>query len=137
MPFEKQLPPGYSDPLFSDVALYVGRFTTKELVTDYDAINQNIFLILTTPIRAKWWRPRLGSNIPAYLFQPMDDTTAGQIRTEILTLLARNMEYRVVINSVLVVPNYDTQLYAVEITYTAVDISGERNKFQFSLNKQT
>lgn len=123
-------------PLYSDINLYVGRFSNKELVFDEDAINQNIFLIITTPIRSKWFRIRYGSNIPAYLFEPMDDMTARAIRQEISTLLSRNSELRVKIESVLVVPNYTSQMYAVEIIYTAPNINGEPIVFQFGLNKQ-
>lgn len=123
-------------PLYSDINLYVGRFSNKELVFDEDAINQNIFLIITTPIRSKWFRIRYGSNIPAYLFEPMDDMTAKSIRQEISTLLSRNNELRVKIESVLVVPNYASQMYAVEIIYTAPNINGEPIVFQFGLNKQ-
>lgn len=125
-----------NSPIYSDVNLYVGRFSNKELVYDYEAINQNIFLIITTPIRSKWFRVRLGSNIPKYLFEPMDDMTANKIKGEILHLLKRNQELRVQITSVRVVPNYNTQLYAVEIVYTAENIGDEPFAFQFGLNRQ-
>lgn len=123
-------------PLYSDINLYVGTFSNKELVYDTDSINQNIFLIITTPIRSKWFRVRYGSNIPAYLFEPMDEMTSNRIRREILTLLSRNDELRVTIQSVLVVPNYVNQVYAVEIVYTAPNIDGKPVIFQFGLNHQ-
>jgi len=123
-------------PLYSDINLYVGRFSNKELVYDNDAINQNIFLIITTPIRSKWFRIRYGSNIPAYLFEPMDEMTSNRIKREIQSLLSRNQELRVKILTVDVYPNYQTQLYAVSITYSAPNISGDPVEFQFGLNKQ-
>jgi phage baseplate assembly protein W len=125
------------DPLqFSDVNLYVARLSNKELVFGYDAINQNIFLIVLTPIRSKWFRPRLGSNVPAYLFEPMDDLTASRIRGEIQTLLERNFENRVKINAVRVTPDYTNQLYVVEISYVAVNLSNEPYILRFGLNRQ-
>ena len=124
-------------PLYSDVNLYVGRFSNKELVYGTDAINQNIFLIITTPIRSKWFRIRYGSNIPQYLFEPMDEMTSNRIRREIQTLLSRNEELRVTIESVQVVPNYQANVYAVEIVYVAPNIDGKRVEFQFGLNKHT
>ena len=123
-------------PLYSDVNLYVGRFSNKELVYDYESINQNIFLIITTPIRSKWFRVRYGSNIPTYLFEPMDDMTAARIRAEIQSLLSRNNELRVIIQSVRVIPNYANQVYACEIIYTAVEIGDQPYRFQFGLNRQ-
>ena len=85
----------HNAPIYSDINLWVGKFSNDLIVHDYDAINQNIFLIVTTPIRSKWFDPFLGSNIPKYLFEPMDDITASDIKTEIGTLLTRNLEYRV------------------------------------------
>lgn len=123
-------------PLYSDINLYVGTFSNKELVYDTDSINQNIFLIITTPIRSKWFRVRYGSNIPAYLFEPMDDMTSNRIQREIKTLLSRNDELRVTIESVKVIPNYSVQVYAVEIIYSAPNLDGKPVIFQFGLNKQ-
>ena len=123
-------------PLYSDINLYVGTFSNKELVYDTDSINQNLFLIITTPIRSKWFRVRYGSNIPAYLFEPMDEMTSNRIQREIKTLLMRNDELRVTIESVKVVPNYSVQIYAVEIIYTAPNLDGKPVIFQFGLNKQ-
>jgi Phage baseplate assembly protein W len=123
-------------PIYSDINLYVGTHSNKELVYNEDSINQNIFLIITTPIRSKWFRIRYGSNIPAYLFEPMDDMTASRIRTEIRTLLSRNDELRVTITKVNVYPNYTLQAYGVEVYYTAPNLDGKPVLFQFALNKQ-
>lgn len=124
------------DMQFSDINLYVTRISSKELVYGYEAINQNIFLIVLTPIRSKWFRVHLGSNIPKYLFEPMDDLTSARIRSEIKTLLERNGEPRVVINAVRVTPDYAQQMYIVEISYTAVDIGSDPYILRFGLNRQ-
>lgn len=121
---------------YSDINLWVGRFSNDLIIYDYDAINQNIFLIITTPIRSKWFDVYLGSNIPKYLFEPMDNITARDIRSEIFTLLSRNLETRVVINSVQVVPHPEEQVYVVEIEYTVEEIAETSTTFRFALNKQ-
>lgn len=121
---------------YSDVNLWVGRFSNDLIIYDYDAINQNIFLIITTPIRSKWFDVYLGSNIPKYLFEPMDTITARDIRSEIFTLLSRNLETRVVINSVQVVPHPEEQVYVVEVEYTVEEIAETSTTFRFALNKQ-
>ncbi len=126
----------HNAPIYSDINLWVGKFSNDLIVHDYDAINQNIFLIVTTPIRSKWFDPFLGSNIPKYLFEPMDDITASDIKTEIGTLLTRNLEYRVKIENVRVIPNYDMQVYGVEVNYVCDELSNASNQFQFALNKQ-
>lgn len=121
---------------YSDINLWVGRFSNDLIIYDYDAINQNIFLIITTPIRSKWFDVYLGSNIPKYLFEPMDNITARDIRSEIFTLLSRNLETRVVINSVQVVPHPEEQVYVVEVEYTVEEIAETSTTFRFALNKQ-
>lgn len=126
----------HNAPIYSDINLWVGKFSNDLIVHDYDAINQNIFLIVTTPIRSKWFDPFLGSNIPKYLFEPMDEITASDIKTEIGTLLTRNLEYRVKIENVRVIPNYDMQVYGVEVNYVCDELSNASNQFQFALNKQ-
>lgn len=126
----------HNAPIYSDINLWVGKFSNDLIVHDYDAINQNIFLIVTTPIRSKWFDPFLGSNIPKYLFEPLDDITASDIKTEIGTLLTRNLEYRVKIENVRVIPNYDMQAYGVEVNYVCDELSNDSNQFQFALNKQ-
>lgn len=126
----------HNAPIYSDINLWVGKFSNDLIVHDYDAINQNIFLIVTTPIRSKWFDPFLGSNIPKYLFEPLDDITASDIKTEIGTLLTRNLEYRVKIENVRVIPNYDMQAYGVEVNYVCDELSNASNQFQFALNKQ-
>lgn len=125
------------DPLqYSDINLYVTRLSNKDLVFGYESINQNIFLIVLTPIRSKWFRVRYGSNIPKYLFEPMDDMTASRIRGEIMTLLVRNDELRVKINAVRVTPDYTNQLYVVEINYVAVNLGSDPYILRFGLNRQ-
>lgn len=122
--------------LFSDINLFVGVFSHDELVYNADAINQNIFLICTTPIRTKWFKIRYGSNIPEYLFEPMDESTAGLIRTEINGLLTRNLETRVKITRVTVSPNYIDQVYVVRVEYEVAVLATQPFLFEFALNKQ-
>lgn len=121
---------------YSDINLWVGRFSNNELVYDYDAINQNIFLIVTTPIRSKWFDIFLGSNIYKYLFEPMDDETTNAIRTEISTLMSRNREPRAKVTGISVVANYDMEAYGVEVSYVCEELSDKPHTFRFSLNRQ-
>jgi phage baseplate assembly protein W len=120
-------------PVYSDVNLFLGAGSPNTLVTDADSVNQNIMLICTTPIRSKWFRPRIGSNIPEYLFDPVDDISAQKIRTEILTLFPRNGELRITVESVIVIPVPDEQVHFVSMTYTSPYLDPSRVKFDFNL----
>lgn len=121
--------------LYSDINLFLGEKSPNTLVTDADAVNQNILMAVTTPIRSKWFRPRLGSNIPNYLFDPVDQITASKIQQEIMTLLPRNGEYRVVIESATVIAVPDEQLYYVSITYSSPFLDPNRVVFNFNLGR--
>lgn len=122
--------------IYSDVSMYVGRYSNKEIVTDYTAIDQNIFLISVTPIRSKWFRIPYGSNIPKYLFEPMDEITANRIRNEMRRLLERNDEFRIILNTYEVVPNYEDRVYVVTLSYVAPEISDKPYEMSFSLFAQ-
>jgi phage baseplate assembly protein W len=123
-------------PTYSDINLYVTRYTSKELAEDYASIDQNIFLIVLTPLGSKWRKPRLGTNIIAYLFEPMDEVTTDKIRAEIKGLFIRNAEPRITVTNVTVTPDYENQNYIVSITYIAVQIGDKPYTLRFGLNLQ-
>ena len=120
---------------FSDVNFFMGSKSPNTLVLDADAINQNIILILTTPIRSKWFRPRLGSNIPNYLFDPVDHVTADAIKLEAQTVLSRNGELRVTVTDVEVIPNPEEQYYFVSVKYTSQYLNPSEVTFNFNLRR--
>lgn len=120
---------------FSDVNLFTGQNDRRTLVTQVDAINQNIMMILDTPIRSKWWRPRVGCMIPFFLFEPMDDLTASKIKQEMLTVLETNGETRVTILAAVVLPNYEQQYYFVELQYEVPWLNLNNVQFAFNLSK--
>lgn len=120
-------------PIYSDVNLWLGAQDPNTLVTDVDAVNQNILMIVTTPIRSKWFRPRIGSNIPQYLFDPVDDFGAQKIQSEMMTLFPRNGEFRITVETVVVIPVPDDQAYYVSMTYSSPYLDPSRVVFNFNL----
>lgn len=122
---------------YSDISLYVTRYTTDEVVTEYESINQNLFLMILTPIGSKWRSPRVGTNVVRYLFDPMDKATSDKIKIDIRSVFIRNKEPRVTIQNVDVVADQDTQSYIVTITYVAVQIGDSPYVLRFALNSQT
>jgi phage baseplate assembly protein W len=118
---------------YSDLNLFLGSSDKKLLSTDIESINQNIMMILDTPKQSKWWRPRIGSNLSRYLFEPMDDLTATKIKTEITQILEANGEFRVKLNYVDVVPDYDNEQYYVEIGYNSATLNQNNISFAFNM----
>lgn len=117
---------------FSDVSLYATA-TQNALIFDEHSINQNILLILMTPIRSAWFNPTIGSMIPTFLFEPVDDFTSQKIRSEILTVLPRNMETRVVVEGCVVLPDPDRNNFYISITYNIPALDSKKIIFNFNL----
>lgn len=120
------------DVVYSDVNFVAG-VEPSEIVTNEQAINQNIAMIFDTPYKSKWYRPRIGSNIHKYLFEPIDQTTADRIRFDMLQALSENGEWRVVFDAVLVLPDPENEQYFVMIRYRAPDLEDRQYTFQFNL----
>jgi phage baseplate assembly protein W len=118
---------------YSDINLFLGTSDKNLLVTDVNAVNQNIMMILDTPKQSKWWRPRIGSNISKFLFEPIDDLTATKIKTEIVQVLESNGEFRVKLNYVDVIPDYDNEQYYVEVGYNSTLLNQNNLSFAFNM----
>ena len=117
---------------YSDISLFAQQ-TNSALVFNEQAINQNIVLILMTPIRSCWFMPSLGSMIPQYLFDPIDEVTALKIEREAKAILARNGEYRITVDTVNVRPNPNENYYDVRIVYRAPSLGNKPTPFNFSM----
>ncbi len=120
---------------FSDVGLTAGTSSTYELVQDEASINQNIMMIVSTPVRSKWWRPEIGANLNTYLFEPIDDITSSKIQTELSSILDSNLENRVVFQKIEVIPDVSNQNYYVEVIYTIPALQGKLVNFAFTLGR--
>lgn len=121
--------------IYSDINLFTGSADKRSLVTQIDSINQNILVLLDTPVKSKWWRPRIGSNIDKFLFEPMDNLTASKIRSDIHSALETNGETRVEIQTVEVLPNTEEQYYYVELWYDVPTLNVNNVQFIFNLSK--
>ena len=119
---------------YSDINLYAGQSPTA-LVYDEASVNQNILLILMTPIRACWFEPELGNNLTAYLFDPIDDLTALKMQKEIINVLSRNGELRVQIYDVQVSARPNEQDYYIKIVYNAPGLDANQIVFDFNLGR--
>lgn len=118
--------------IYSDVNLDAGE-DPHEIVTNEDALNQNIAAILDTPIGSKWFRPEIGSQIDSFLFDPIDEVTADRIKFEMETALERNGENRIVFDRVDVIPDPQNSQYYVNIEYSSPALDTGKGNFTFNL----
>ena len=81
-----------------------------------NAIGQSIMNLLKTSHYERPFKPDLGSNLKKFLFEPIDNVTTSLIQDSIFQTLT-NYEPRVVIQSVVAVPNYEEDRYDVTVTF--------------------
>lgn len=119
---------------YSDASLYAQR-TQNALVFDIDSINQNILLILLTPIKSAWFNPTIGCLVPEFLFDPVDEFGADKIKDEITSVLPRNLETRVVVTGCVVTPMPDDNFYYVTVRYDVPELNKTGIVFNFNLGR--
>ena len=105
--------------VFSDVNYACKDIISDELTFNLQAIGQSLMTILSTYRKQRLFHPTFGSNLEMYLFDPVDEITAYNIKNEILQAFSE-WEHRVVINSkdVVVTALLDEEMYSVEVRYS-------------------
>ena len=88
-------------------------------------------IVLTTP-GEKIHDPYFGSNVNALLFENVDEISAVAIRDEIENSL-KNYEPRIVLEEILVDPDYDMNQFDVTNTYRIVGIDVPPTQLEFAL----
>ena len=88
-------------------------------------------IVLTTP-GEKIHDPYFGSNVNALLFENLDVICAVAIRDVIENSL-KNYEPRIVLEEILVDPDYDMNQFDVTITYRIVGIDVPPTQLEFAL----
>lgn len=91
-------------------------------LSDERAIIQSIKTILLTKHYERPFNPDFGSNITKLLFEPLDPITAVSLKREIEQTL-KNYEPRVVLQSVIVKPDFDNNAFAVTIIFIMKSLS--------------
>ena len=125
-----------AEEIYSDVNLWAGVLSPYIMVINESAVNQNILVLCDTPVGSKWFRPKIGTAVLAYLFEPFDDQTATAIGIELESFLTINGENRVIIHKVEVIPDWNNMRYYVEINYSAPQLNLSKISFAFYLSKE-
>lgn len=112
-----------SSRIFSDLDLNFGKHPITGDVTrktKENAIVNSVKNLIMTNYNERPFSPKLGSNITAMLFEPLDMITSSIISSEI-RILIQNFEPRVNINDLQVVPDYDNDGFNVTINFSIVN----------------
>ena len=111
-----------SNPLTNDVIA----------LKNASAIARSVRNIVFTYPGEKFFNPNFGSRISQSLFENLDSTSAIAIRDEIENSI-RNYEPRVILNDVIVDPNYDNNEFNVTIVYRIVGVDVPPQQLEFVL----
>jgi len=120
---------------FKDIS---ASFQTNPLTNDLvvlknaSAIARSIRNIVFTYPGEKFFNPNFGSRISQSLFENLDPTSAIAIRDEIENSI-RNYEPRVILNDVIVDPNYDNNEFNVTVVYRIVGVDVPPQQLEFVL----
>jgi phage baseplate assembly protein W len=111
-----------SNPLSNDVIA----------LKNASAIARSVRNIVFTYPGEKFFNPNFGSRISQSLFENLDPTSAIAIKDEIENSI-RNYEPRVILNNVIVEPNYDNNEFNVTIVYRIVGVDVPPQQLEFVL----
>ncbi len=120
---------------FKDIS---ASFQVNPLTTDIIAIKnetaiaRSIRNLVHTQKGEKFFRPNLGSDVTALLFENVDTLTASSIKTEI-ELLIKNYEPRISLNFVSIIPNYDSGEFEAIINYNIIGIDVLPQQLSYAL----
>jgi phage baseplate assembly protein W len=121
----------YAD-LSTTFALHPGTLDIKP-ITDIDAVRQSVKNLVVSAHHERPFHPEYGSNITAYLFEPVGILTAISIRDEIVRVINR-FEPRVSNVAVKVYDDIDRNAYSVDISFNVTEAQVETN-FSFYLDR--
>lgn len=102
-------------------------------ITDIEAIKRSVRSLILTDKYERLLDPRIGSNVRAMLFEPMDGTTASALQSYI-TETIRNYEPRANLIQVQIVPDFDHNGYNVTIIF-GVTFSEQLVQIQFFMER--
>jgi phage baseplate assembly protein W len=99
---------------------------------DANAIARSVRNIVMTTPGEKFFNPNFGSKVSASLFENMDDLSALTIREEIENSI-RRFEPRVILDDIVVAPNFDNNSFDVTVIYRIVGIDIPQQQLEFVL----
>jgi phage baseplate assembly protein W len=108
----------------------------NDIVVDYDidALKNSLLNLFSTTPGDKILSPEFGLNLRQYIFEPVTRERAFDMQRTIFSGINR-FEPRVVVSSVVVVPNFDAMEYNITIYYSVPTLNITNARLFGSLNK--
>ena len=99
---------------------------------DVNAVSQSLKILILTNFYERRFAPEKGANLRGMLFENMTRLQA-EVMSKVITNLIEAYEPRAVIESIVVIPDYDKNLYQVSIYYY---VRGFTQLQEFNVNLQ-
>ena len=99
---------------------------------DVNAVSQSLKILILTNFYERRFAPEKGANLRGMLFENMTRLQA-EVISKVITNLIEAYEPRAVIESIVVIPDYDKNLYQVSIYYY---VRGFTQPQEFNVNLQ-
>ena len=99
---------------------------------DVNAVSQSLKILILTNFYERRFAPEKGANLRGMLFENMTRLQAD-VMSKVITNLIEAYEPRAVIESIVVIPDYDKNLYQVSIYYY---VRGFTQPQEFNVNLQ-
>lgn len=124
-------------PAWKDIDIWLRQKRDGDVLEmhDIEAIKNSLRNILLTRPGGRRMLPQFASMIYQLLFEPMDEITARKLKDSIFESIQR-WEDRVNVESLSVVPNYDTNTYSVDLLFTVKSANSEIYSFNQILEAQ-
>lgn len=125
-----------SDAIYLDMSVNIG-VSIDDTVFDHASVRQMVMYVIGTRKGSRKWRPKFGSYVASYLFDPFDDTTANWIST--YARLALEDPYNGLVDTItdvgVLTQMAEGQTYLCTIAYTIPAIN-RREEVRFAMRYQ-
>ena len=90
---------------------------TSVVLTDLELAKQDLRNHFSITKGEKWTLPDFGSNIPNYIFEPLDDTIIGLIQQDVVDVVSYDPRFQVSSHDIKVSEDAHTVTVNIELTY--------------------
>lgn len=121
--------------IFSDINFRSSAIGDDDLALNMRSISHSIMTILSTYKKQRLFHPTFGANLEKYLFDPVDEITADNLKNEIFNSISDwepNVQVRK--SDVIVTPFLDEEYYIVELKFSVPRLESA-GQLTFSLTK--
>jgi len=115
--------------VYSDIDMKLRKATDGDITKDeeFDAIENSLQNILATMKGERRMLPEFAANIWQMLFEPIDDTTARRIGSDILQAI-EIWDNRIIVDNINVNANYDKNQYDIKVRFSIKDLQPEETR---------